>query len=225
MNWLPSPLPTVSEDMLDHDKIFIIGFKNNSVFKLIMEALDQLKFPSECTTFQEVSGSEIIADFQEQFTQKINIEEVADQKVLVINLLPLFAHTVSNEEISNLTAYWLCFESTLEILKALSKHEMKKSKLVTYTHRCFDGRLHSDGGTSIPWAATVLGMARATNLETEIPLIPVDIGMKPTVEEVKATLLSLKLRSVEEGIIVSPTNIHQPLFQRVKKCEKVNSAV
>ena len=115
-----------------------------------------------------------------------------------------------------MTANWLSFESNLEVFKTLSKSEMEGSKLVAFTCQSFGFREKLEVDFPMPWAATVLVMARAVNLETGIPLIPIDFGRIPSDAEVKKALLSLNLRSIEEGLVIARSTVHQTLLQRLR---------
>ena len=216
MNWYPTLPNDNNEELCEYNKIIIISFKTMSILSSVLNVLADVGVSEECIDLYYIPGGGNIADFQEKLVQKLNLGDTEGQKVLVINLLPLAVAMFAIEEDLSMTANWLSFESTLEALKALSKNEMEKSKLVAFTSQSFGCEIHSDQGYSVPWAATVLGMARAANLETEIPVIPVDLGTAPSDEEVKKALQSLNLRSVEEGLVISPSEIHQPLLQRVK---------
>ena len=217
MNWFPTPNESSGEGLCEYDQILIIGFQNSLVLSSIMRIFADIGICKEKIDLYNITGGEVASNFQEEVIDKIKLSETTELKVLVINLLPLFAHVLSAGDELSLTTNWLTFESTLDVLKVLSKKEMQSSKLVAFTCKSFGSGMHSNEGCLLPWAATVLGMARAANLETTIPLIPVDIGPKPTDEEVKTALLSLNLRSAEEGLVVSPSSVYQPMLQRVKE--------
>ena len=217
MNWYPTSAINDNENLHEYEKIIIISFRDKSVLTSVTTALANIGIYKEFIDLQSITGSENIADFAEQILQKLKLSGASTRKILVINLLPLAVTICSGEEDLSMTANWLCFESNLDVLKALSKSEMQGSKLVTFTLRSFGCEENPEKEFfSMPWAATVLGMARAVNLETDIPLIPIDFGGIPSEEEVTKVLLSLNLRSVEEGLVISPSAIHQPLLQRVK---------
>ena len=215
MNWYPSST-TDDDERFEYDKVVIVSFRTMKILTSLMNAFADIGFSKECIDVQYISGDEMVANFHEQILQKLTFSDTDVKRVMVINLLPFAVNVFSIEEELSMTTNWLSFESTLEILKVLSRNEKVDSKLVAFTCQSFGCELNSDGDYHVPWAATVLGMARATNLETDVSLIPIDLGRKPSDEEVKKALLSLNLRSVEEGLVISPTAVHQPLFQRVK---------
>lgn len=217
MGWLPSEADTVADDLLKYEKIVIVGFKSSPISSSVMNALVEIGFPNQSIALQELSGSEAIADFQEKVLKAVHVGEQISEKVLVISLLPLFAYNASKEDGLSFTALWLSFETTLEILKFLSKNEMRSSKVAAFTYHSFGSGMHAEDGHALPWAATVLGMARVTNIEVDIPLVPIDVGIQPSEEEIKAALLSLSVRSAEEGLVVTPSSVYQPMFQRVKQ--------
>lgn len=215
MNWYPSST-TDDNDSLEYDKIVVISFRTMSILTSVTNAFADIGVSKESIEVQYISGGEMVANFHEQILQKLTFSDTDVKRIMVINLLPFAVNMYSVEEELSMTTNWLSFESTLEILKVLSKNESVDSKLVAFTCQTFGCELNSDEGHPVPWAATVLGMARATNLETDVSLIPIDFGRAPSDEEVKKALLSLNLRSVEEGLVISSTAVHQPLFQRVK---------
>ena len=225
MNWYPTSAINDHENLHEYEKIIIISFREMSALTSVTTALADIGISKEVIDVQSITGSENIADFTEQILQKLKLSDASTRKVLVINLLPLAVTICSGEDLS-MSANWLSFESNLEVLKALSKSEMEGSKLLTFTCRSFGCQENPENDFSMPWAATVLGMARAVNLETDIPLIPIDFGRMPSEEEVKKVLLSLNLRSIEEGLVISPSAIQQPLLQRIKAEDvKVRSIV
>ena len=215
MSWYPTLITDDSENLHEYDKIIIISFKNMSTLGSVATALANIGISDEYIDIQYISGGENVAEFQKEILQKVNINDASSSKILVINLLPLAVNTCLVHEELSMTANWLSFESNLEVLKALGKSEMEGSKLVAFTCQSFGCKENSEKDFPLPWAATVLGMARAVNLETDIPLIPIDFGRLPSDTEVKKVLLSLNLRSIEEGLVISPSTVHQPLLQRV----------
>ena len=216
MNWYPTLATDDNENLHEYEKIIIISFKNMSTLASVTTGLAEIGIPDEYIDLHSIAGGDNVAEFQKEISQKVNVNDAGSSKILVINLLPLAVNACSVLEELSMTANWLSFESNLEILKVLSKGEMEGSILVAFTCQSFGFRDNLEVDFPMPWAATVLGMARAVNLETGIPLIPIDFGKIPSDAEVKKALLSLNLRSIEEGLVIARSTVHQPLLQRLK---------
>ena len=202
-------------------KWLILSNEKSSVSKAVTEAFDVLQEDPEDISFLEASVTDMVKDFKDKLSKHIESMECEDKELIVVNLLPTIAHSIGLDIDIAFSAHWLCFESSLETLKILSDNEMKlsSSKLLVVTYQSVGYDVLERHNCSIPWAATPLGMARATNLETKVPVICVDVGTDACKDEFISTFKSLEDRSIEEGLIVSKSAIHRPLFERVRRCE------
>ncbi len=54
-----------------------------------------------------------------------------------------------------------------------------------------------------------------TNLETKIPFINIDVSKDVCKDDYVTAFSSLNEYSIEEGLVVSPNDVRQPLFERV----------
>ncbi len=193
----------------------ILSYQNRNHLKRISEALKELEVDEENINVKEMTGGDMIHDFQQQITTKIESMNCADKELVIVNLLPTIAHGISSENELFLSAQWLSFESTLETLKAVTAMELTNCKIVAVTCQVMGYDVFDKKSSNIPWAATPLGLSRVTNLETKIPVICVDLNQNPCKDDYVMTFKSLDDHSVEEGLIVSTTKVQKPIFERV----------
>ena len=222
MNWIPAGDTQKTDNLGEYDEFLILGFKDCCLTKKTIECLTDSGVKSEHILFNEIKGGDMVLNFATEFQERLEKGNDVKKSVIVINLLPSFAHSLSLGEDLALTAQWLCFESTLMILKILHESHLCNSKILVFCCQSFGSDMTDEKEYSLPWGSTSLGLARVTNIETDIPVIPIDLKKNPSKEDIKAALSSIQLRSVEEGLVVSPSTMYQPILQRVDPAKVIS---
>ena len=219
MNWiLDGPEETEekkTKSMKENIEFLIVGLKDSKFHINVQDAMSALTVHENRIHFQEIIASDTVNNFTAKVRDCIEECDLREKQVVVVNLLASVAHSIAFDVQLSLSAHWLCFESTLELLKILSDLNMQKSKLVVFTRQSFGYETFDKQEYSVPWAATTLGLARVTNLETNIPVICIDVRHDAEKEDFEKAFSSINLPSTEEGLIVSEAGIQQPLFERV----------
>lgn len=221
MNWILDGPEEVQQEktkgMKKNIDFLIVGLKDSKFHVNVKDALSALTVHETRIHFQEVTASDTVHNFTTKIRECIEECNLKEKQVVVVNLLASIAHSIAFDVQLSLSAHWLCFESTLELLKILSDLNMQKSKLLVFTCQSFGYEIFDKQEYSVPWAATTLGLARVTNLETNIPVISIDVRQDAEKTDFEKAFASINLQSAEEGLIVSEAGIQQPLFERVNK--------
>ena len=219
MNWIvdgPEEMEQKkTKSVKENIEFLIVGLKDTKFHINVKDAISALTVHEGKIHFQEIAASDTVTNFTAKVRDCIEDYDLKEKQVVVVNLLASIAHSIAFDMQLSLSAHWLCFESTLELLKILSDLNMQKSKLVVFTRQSFGYEAFDKQEYSVPWAATALGLARVTNLETNIPVICIDVRHDAEKEDFEKAFASIDLPSTEEGLIVSDAGIQQPLFERV----------
>eukprot|EP00794_Sanderia_malayensis_P013962 gene13962-15419_t len=208
---------------LSKSKWLILSFPESPHLGNACKALEELQVNGNGVEVHEMSCSDVSKDFEAQL--KTKIEDMAypdDQELIILNLLPAMSQKINCEGDMLLSAQWLCFESTLETLKAVSALELKACRIITVTCNSIGVDAFDVGSTNsaVPWAATSWGLSRVTNLETKIPVICIDVAQRASKDDFITAFNSLDDRSIEEGLVLTGDVIQRPLFERVLPCQE-----
>ena len=197
----------------DELDVVIVSMVNNAFIGKLLQALSQIGVLENRIYVQEVTELDMALDFVKGIETYLEMRE--NKNVILINLLPTSANDIAPDVIHSSTAHWLCFESTLELLKLLKKLTISQCKLVAFTCQSIGYDMFDNAGYNFPWAATVLGLGRVSFLESDITVIPVDISNDASKNDFVNALQSIDMPAIEEGCIISSAGVHRPKFERI----------
>ncbi len=203
-----------SEQRFSEDAIFVIlGAAKCPWVADVCKALTELQVNDHDKLALQLDEKRDFNEFMDDSLRLISDLSRKDQKMVVINLLPIMSRSIPLESASSSKAQYLCFESTLTVLKFLNEKGIKKSVVVVLTNKSMAVENFTDMRIN-PWAATSWGMAKVTNLESTIPVICADVYEERSVDICKKALVSVGMKSAESGLVVTSQNVLQPTLER-----------
>ena len=197
----------------DELDVVIVSMVNNKFIGKLLQALSQLGVLENRIYVQELAEPDTALDFIKGIETYLEMRE--KKNVIIINLLPTSAHEIAPNLMHSSTAHWLCFESTLELIKLLKKLKVSQCKLVAFTCQSIGYGMFDNAGYNFPWAATVLGLGRVSFLESEVTVIPLDISYDASKNDFVNALQSIDMPAIEEGGIISSAGVYRPKFERI----------
>ena len=84
MNWYPTLATDDNENRREYDKLKIISFKNISTLVSVKTGLAEIGIPDEYIDLHSIAGSENFAEFQKEISQKVNVNNAGNSKILII---------------------------------------------------------------------------------------------------------------------------------------------
>ena len=131
----------------------------------------------------------------------------------VLNMLPLSAQTLPLQASSSQRAEWLCFESTLEILKLMGKLDMNDSKIISVSCNT-DAVYSSNFGGINAWEGISRGMAVSADLETRQRVISADLQCDVDENALCKLITACTNKTIEDRIIIKNDQLLQPVLER-----------
>ena len=214
MNWKrDETLDQKQTGLRDGLEFIVVSLLKNTFKDKLQEALSLLGVPQNRIYVQEVAEPDMTVNFVEEIERHLKCKQ--EKNVIIINLMPTSAYQIAPDVTQSSMAHWLCFESTLELLKLLSHEGMSKCKLLTFTCQSIGYDIFDQAGYNLPWAATTLGLGRVSFLESDIPVISFDISKDAIKDDFVKALVSIDMPAIEEGCIVSSSGVYRPKFERL----------
>ena len=129
----------------------------------------------------------------------------ANRKLYVVNMLPASAQSLPLEASSSAKAEWLCFESTLEIIKLLSKLEMTDIDVIAISF---------NGNGMKPWGGISNGMAVSADLEASQGIISAEMTSDASPNDFKKLFAAVNNGEIESRILVSKNRVFNTVIDR-----------
>ena len=214
MNWKrDEKLDQMTTGLRDGLEFIVVSVVKNKFKDKLQEALSLLGVPQNRINVQEVAEHDMAVNFVEEIERYLKCKQ--GKNIIIINLMPTSAYQIVPDVTHSSMAHWLCFESTLELLKLLSHEGMSKCKLLAFTCQSVGYDMFDQAGYNLPWAATTLGLGRASFLESDIPVISFDISKNASKDDFVRALASIDTPAIEEGCIVSSSGVYRPKLERL----------
>ena len=137
-----------------------------------------------------------------------------NKRLFIINMLPMSAQKLPLKASSSKEAEFLCFESTLEVLKLLSKLEIYDSSVVSIS--CdFKEEENSPSSSGVnPWGSISRGMAVSADLEVRQRVISAELRCNADENAFIKLILACTKKTVEDRIIITEKQLLQPVVKR-----------
>ena len=211
--WLSRPQEPVNDDtdMKVNGSFLLVSFENEGFSTTAVSALRKLGVSSDDIWSIIIQGvdCEIQEKLQPLFTKVYN----QSKEITVLNLLPMSTSTLQCEVANVPKASWLCFESTLEMMKILSKLNMSNSKVIAvFCTNDFENSRTSSKLSS--WGAISRGLVVSAGLEARERVISAEL--RCTADEnafIKLILASME-EIAENRIAITDKQVLQPFITR-----------
>lgn len=190
-----------------------------NLIPLVVPALQKLGVSFEDIKTVIIEEGNIELPIQDKLLPQVTSAYSAGKKMFILNFLPASSHDIPLEAACASKAEWLCFESTLEILKVLSK--LKESKLnksncgviaISYNN---DPDCLSPAQQDIsPWGAVSRGMAPCASLDVSSQVISAGISKSANERDFIKLFLTINKEQVEDRLIIKDGCVFEPVMSR-----------
>ena len=154
---------------------------------------------------------DVNCDIQEKLIPLFKKIYKPPKALMVLNMLPLSAQALPLEGSSSAKAEWLCFESTLEILKLCLKLKMDECTVVAIGSNT-DGE--SSSSTINPWGGVSRGIAISADLEVRQRVISADLRCDIDENAFSKLIRATTSKTTENRIVITNEQLLQPVLKR-----------
>ena len=135
------------------------------------------------------------------------------KEMIILNMLPMSTVALPLELGFTAKAEWLCFESTLEMMKILSKLNMSNTKIIAIC--CNNGEeLNSASNKINGWKGISRGMVVSADLEVRQRVISAELRCNADESAFIKLILACAKETVEDRITITDKQVLQPIIQR-----------
>ena len=135
------------------------------------------------------------------------------KEMIILNMLPMSANSLPLEVASVGKATWLCFESTLEILKLLSKLDMSNSRVIAISSNNKE-KPYSASDEMNPWKGLSRGMVASTDLEVRQRVISTELRCDADESAFVKLILASTRETAEDRLAITDNQVLQPVIER-----------
>ena len=134
-------------------------------------------------------------------------------EMIILNMLPMSTNSMPLEVAFVGKAAWLCFESTLEMLKILLQLDMNNSRIITVNCNS-EKNLYSVSNKMNPWKGISRGMVASTDLEAKQRVISTELRCNCDENAFIKLILASTRETAEERIAITDNQVLQPVIKR-----------
>ena len=154
-------------------------------------------------------------NIEEELTWLLKSIYGQSKKVFIINMLPLSAQKLPLEASSSKEAEYLCFESTLEIVKVLSRLDVNDSSVISISCDASEDNWSSASSRISPWGGISRGMAASADLELRQRVISAELRCNADETAFVKVILACTQETAENRIIITDKGFLQPVVRRL----------
>ena len=212
MHWSPTSKQQLEDDTARiEDYFLLISFENEELNRIAASALRKLGVRSD--NIWSIVILNIDCDIQEKLQPLLTEIVMQRKEIVILNMLPMATKVFPFEVVYAAKALWLCFESTLEILKILSKLDMSNSRVIAIG--CSSERkLYSAANKMNPWKGISRGMAATADLELRQRVISVELICNVDESAFIRLILVSTRNTAEDRIEITDKHVLEPVMKR-----------
>lgn len=213
LDWAESSEPLAQDHANINASFVIISAENEASHAVAVSALHLLGVndPDITSFFVAEPNSEF--PMQEQLLPLIEKVHKPEKKLFVVNMLPTLTDDIPLEACWASKAEWLCFESSVEILKVLNTLNIRNSAVIAIS-RNVEGDFSVIHGIANPWGSIARGTAVTASLD--VPQLIVSATMDRNADKNDFIKLFLRINkdSVESRLSIKKGIVYEPIISR-----------
>ena len=185
----------------------LISLESTDLSAIVVSTLHKLGVEDNDITLILFQEGRNTFNIQEKLMQLLKNIYYKKHRMFILNMLPVSTQILPLEASSSEKAEWLGFESTLEILKLLSKLDMNDNNVIAIIKSGEEGRIN-------PWGGVSRAMAASADLETRQHVISADLQCDVDENAFRKLILACTNKTIEDRIIITKDQLLQPVLER-----------
>ena len=206
---------TINSESINIDASFVLISREDSKLPSIaVSALNRLGVNSDNINSVSLKETNNGLNIERRLTPLFKSINCHDKRLFVINMLPMSAQKLPLMAASSKEAGFLCFESTIEVLKLLSKLGLHDSSIIAISYDFKEEKYSSSSIGVNPWGGISRGMAVSADLEVRQRVISAELRCSADENAFIKLIIASTKETTEDRIVITDKLLLQPVIRR-----------